>query len=68
MNKCKIACWICAMLCIGLVLIAAYSTIDQAVTITYMQEGCTATKTDLEIWIDLIDKTNLTKDQIAAKL
>ena len=47
---------------------SVYSTIDQAVTLTYQKEGYTDTENDLENLIGIVNKTDLTKTQIKNEL
>ncbi len=68
MNNWKIAFWICFTL-LGLVIVfSAYSIIDQGVTLTYQKEGYTNTENDLDQLIEIINKTDLTKNQIETQL
>lgn len=68
MNKWKIAFWCCLLLLVAVTLLAAYSVIDQAYTITYQKDGYKDTEEDLNTLMDIINKTNRTKTQIVAKL
>ncbi len=64
MDKWKIGFWICfptLLLTIGLGL---YAILDQGATLTYMQEGYRDTKSDLEQLVEIINNTELTKDEI----
>ena len=64
MNKWKIAFWICLVLLLLTGGIGFFNVIDQAVTITYMRDGYSDTESDLESLIDIINKTELDKDEI----
>ena len=48
--------------------IGFYSIVDQAVTITYMRDGYSDTESDLESLIDIINKTDLDKEEIKETL
>jgi hypothetical protein len=64
MNKWKIAFWIClTMLLLG-VLFSVYSMIDQGVTLTYMKEGYSQTESDLDNLINIVNESDLTKNEI----
>jgi hypothetical protein len=45
-----------------------YAILDQGVTLTYMKEGYTDTKSDLNQLIKIINDTDLSKDQIRRTL
>ncbi len=47
---------------------SVYSIIDQGVTLTYQKEGYTDTENDLDQLIEIINKTDLTKEQIQTAL
>lgn len=47
---------------------SVYSIIDQGVTLTYQKEGYSDTENDLEQLIEIINKTDLTKNQIETEL
>ena len=68
MNKWKIGFWICLTLLIGVTLFGLYSIIDQGVSLTYLRESYDDTDQDLDTIIELINETNLTKEQIKEKL
>ena len=63
-NKWKIAFWFCLLLFIITGVIGLYSIIDQGVTITYMRDGYSDTEADLETLIEIIEKTDQTKNGI----
>lgn len=67
-NKWRLAFWICFVVLIATGLFGFYRIVDQGVTITYMKEGYTATEDDLETIIELINTTDLTKNEIKVKL
>lgn len=68
MNKWKIAFWVCLIALILVTAFGVYSIIDQAVTLTYQEEGYTDTEKDLDNLIEIINKTDLTKTQIQKEL
>lgn len=68
MNTWKIAFWCCLTLLIVVIVFSVYSIIDQGVTLTYQKEGCTDTENDLNQLIEIINQTDLTKEQIQTKL
>jgi biopolymer transport protein ExbB/TolQ len=68
MNKLKIAFGMCMTLLLLVSAFGIYSIIDQAVTLTYQKESYTDTENDLDILIEIINKTDLTKTQIKAEL
>lgn len=68
MNKLKVAFWSCLTLLVVVTVFSAYSIIDQGVTLTYQKEGYTDTENDLYQLIEIINKTNLTKEQIQTVL
>lgn len=47
------------------VVISLYSIIDQGVTLTHMKEGCSDTENDLEVLIEIINQTDLSKKEIS---
>lgn len=63
-NKWKIAFGVCLFLLIGTAVTGVYVIVDQAVTITYMKEGYSDTESDLETIIQIIKKTDQTKQEI----
>lgn len=68
MNKWKTAFWICFITLIFVTIISVYSIVDQAVTITYQNDSFTKSENDLEKLIELINKTDLTKNEIEKEL
>lgn len=68
MNKWKISFWSCLAVLIFTATFSIYTIIDQAVTLTYQKEGYTHTENDLDNLIGIINKTNLTKEQIETEL
>jgi hypothetical protein len=68
MNKWKISFWSCLAVLIFTATFSIYAIIDQAVTLTYQKEGYTHTENDLDNLIGIINKTNLTKEQIETEL
>jgi hypothetical protein len=67
-NKWKVAFWICFILLLSISVFGIYSIIDQAVTITYMKEGYTNTKNDLNTLIQIINSNDLSKRKIKENL
>lgn len=67
-NKWKIAFWICFLFLITTGVFGFYQILDQGVTLTYMKDGYTDTENDLEMIIEIINKTNLTKNEINNQL
>jgi hypothetical protein len=68
MNKWKIAFWISTVLLLTTVVVAAYVLIDQSVTIMYMRDGYEGTENDLKSLTELINDTDLSKEQIENRL
>jgi hypothetical protein len=68
MNKWKIAFWCCLTVLILVTGFSAYSILDNGVTLTYQKEGYTDTENDLDQLIEIINKTDLTKEQIKTEL
>lgn len=68
MNKWKIGFWICFILLLTIVAIGFYSIIDQGVSLTYVKEGYSQTETDLKELIEIMNNTDLSKDQIRTLL
>ena len=68
MNKWKIAFWISTTLLLITVVVAAYVLIDQSVTIMYMRDGYEGTENDLKTLTELINDTDLSKEQIENRL
>jgi hypothetical protein len=68
MNRWKLGFWICLLLLVGVSLVGAYSILDQGVTLTYLRESCDDTEKDLNTLIELVNHTNLSKEQIIKKL
>jgi len=68
MNKWKIAFWVCFTVLFLTIAFCFYSIIDQSVTLTYQKEGHSDTEKDLENLIEIINKTDLTKNQIEKEL
>ena len=60
--------WICFVVLITTGLFGFYQVIDQGVTITYMREGYSETENDLETLIELVNTTDLSKNEIKVKL
>ncbi len=67
-NKWRLAFWICFVVLISTGLFGFYQVVDQGVTITYMREGYSDTENDLETLIELVNTTDLTKNEIKVKL
>jgi hypothetical protein len=61
MNKWKVSFWICFTLLTFTGGTSFYFIIDQAVTITYMQDGYSDTESDLENLTKIINKSDLQK-------
>ena len=68
MNRWKIGFWICLTTLVVVTIFSLYSIIDQGVTLTYQKEGYTDTENDLDQLIEIINKTDLTKEQIQREL
>lgn len=68
MNRWKIAFWTCFTILVVVTIFSLYSIIDQGVTLTYQKEGYTDTENDLDQLIEIINKTDLTKEQIQREL
>jgi hypothetical protein len=68
MNRWKIAFWCCLTILFFVTVVSVYAIIDQAVTLTYQKDGYTDTKNDLDQMIEIINKTDLTKQQIENEL
>jgi hypothetical protein len=68
MNYWKIGFWVTIIGFLASMLIGFYCFIDQASTITYMQEGYDSTESDLNTITVLINETDLSKTGIMAKL
>lgn len=68
MNKWKVAFWSCLTLLVVVTVFSVYSIIDQGVTLTYQKEGYSDTENDLEQLIEIINKTDLTKNKIETEL
>jgi len=68
MNKYKIGFWICLTTLLVTVGLGLYVILDQGVTLTYMKEGYTDTKSDLDQLVKIINDTDLSKDQIKKTL
>ncbi len=60
-NKWKIAFLVCLLLLALTVIFGLYSTMDQAVSLSYMKEGYSDTVADLETLIEIIEQTDQTK-------
>ena len=45
-----------------------YTILDQGVTITYMREGFEDTEADLKVLMELVNTTDLSKEQVKAAL
>lgn len=67
-NKWKIAFWIVSILLLVVSVFAVYSIIDQAVTITYMQQGYTNTENDLNTLIQIVNNNGLSKKEVCDQL
>ena len=67
-NKWKIAFWICFLLLITTGIFGFYQILDQGVSMTYMKDGYTDTENDLETIIEIINRTDLTKNEINNQL
>ncbi len=67
-NNWKLAFWICFILLITTGVFGFYQILDQGVTITYMKDGYTNTENDLETIIEIINNTDLSKNEIKVKL
>lgn len=68
MNKYKIGFWICLTTLLLTVGLGLYAILDQGVTLTYMKEGYTDTKSDLDQLVKIINDTDLSKGQIRKAL
>ena len=68
MNGWKVAFWICFSLLIGVCGFSMYTVLDQGVTITYMREGYEDTEADLNVLMELVNTTDLSKEQVKAAL
>lgn len=68
MNKWKIGFWISTALLLISVIVAAYVLVDQSVTIMYMRDGYEGTENDLKSLTELINDTDLSKNQIEKSL
>ena len=68
LNRWKIAFWICLTLLILTGVFSAYAVVDQGVSLTYLQESHQDTEADLQTLVELINETDLTKDEIQAEL
>ena len=68
MNKWKISFWFCLIVLICVTAFTIYAIFEQAVTLNYQKEGYDETEKDLEILIEIISKTDLTKKQIEIDL
>lgn len=64
MNKWKLAFGCCFTVLVIVTVVGIYSIIDQSVTLTYMKEGYTNTENDLESILNIINKTDQSKEQI----
>lgn len=67
-NKWRLAFWICFIVLITIALLGFYQVVDQGVTITYMREGYSDTENDLETLIEVVNTTDLSKNEIKVKL
>ena len=67
-NNWKVAFWICLFLLFGTGIFGLYTIVDQAVTISYMQEGWAETEADLETLNEIIGQTDQTKQEIEKAL
>ena len=68
MNYWKVVFWVATIGCLSFILIGFCCFIDQAITITYMQEGYSCTENDLNTITVLINETDLSKTEIITKL
>ena len=68
MNRWKIAFWSCLTVLFLVIGLAVYAIVDQAVTLTYQKDGYTDTENDLNQMIVIINKTDLSKQQIEKEL
>lgn len=68
MNKWKIAFWFCLTLLVVVTVFSAYSIIDQAYSLTYHKVGYEDKEKDLDELIKIVNKTDLTKNQIEREL
>lgn len=64
MNKWKTAFWICLTVLILMSFGSIHTIIDQGITLTYLKEGYTNIDNDLDQIIELINKTDFTKDEV----
>ena len=68
MNKWKIGFWITLSLLILVTATGFYSVIDEAVSLGYLRDSYDDTESDMNTLVDLINETDLTKQQIREKL
>jgi len=68
MNKWQIAFWSCLIILLLVTAFSIYSITDQAVTLTYQKDSYTNTENDLDNLMEIVNKTNLTKQEIKIKL
>ncbi|MEO5599310.1 MAG: hypothetical protein ABIR06_00140 [Cyclobacteriaceae bacterium] len=68
MNKWKIGFWITLLLLIVVTAIGVYSVTDQGVSLTYLRDSYDDTERDMHTLVDLINDTDLSKQQIKEKL
>ena len=68
MNRWKIAFWTCFTTLIVVLIVGFYLILDHGVSLTYMQDGYSATKNDLNSIEKIINETDLTKSQIKKSL
>lgn len=67
-SKWKVAFWICFILLLFVSAFSIYSIIDQGISITYTQEGYTATEKDLNTLIQIANTNKLSKKKIVDEL
>lgn len=67
-NRWKTSFWICLVLLLLTVVVGAYAIVDHSVTLTHLRESHQETEADLQTVIELINETDLTKDEIEVRL
>lgn len=63
-NKWKLAFWLCFALLIGTGMFGFYEIVDQGVTLTYLRESYNGTESDLQSLVEIVNKTDLSKQEI----
>jgi len=64
MNRWKTAFWILFTISIVTIGFLIYGILDQGVSLTYMKEGYSDTEIDLQSLVNILNKTNFSKDSI----